>query len=245
MHRGQLGERHPFRDVDGQLATVHHRDELRELFAVASDEHVHGADVTLLVPRRGDRRTVVLDDDAPGRTVATGAASCSGAIAARFNSTSTGWATAAVTSVVVVDDLVGAGGPDPLAAARARSGDHMRAGRLGQLHRITADRPAGADDQHVLSGRRSGVVEERLPRGEAHHRQRGRVGNGMLDGAGARFSAGARTCSADAPSATIGRKPMTLVIDVQAVHAVADRVDRAGDVDAGGVRERHRDGVPA
>ena len=35
-------------------------------------------------------------------------------------------------------------------------------------------------------------------------------GSGMLVGAGARTSAGARTYSAAAPSATIGRKPMTL-----------------------------------
>ena len=62
-------------------------------------------------------------------------------------------------------------------------------------------------------------------------------------GAGARISAGARTYSAAAPSAVIGRKPTTCVADRDAVDALAQRVDRAGDVDAGGVRQRHRDGA--
>ena len=63
----------------------------------------------------------------------------------------------------------------------------------------------------------------------------------MLVGAGARISAGAMTYSAAAPSATIGRKPTTSSPTATLVDALAERVDRAGDVDAGRVRQRHRE----
>ena len=55
----------------------------------------------------------------------------------------------------VVDDLVGARGPDALGAARAGGGDHVRAGPLGQLHGVAADRAARAVDQHALPGARA------------------------------------------------------------------------------------------
>ena len=65
----------------------------------------------------------------------------------------------------------------------------------------------------------------------------------MLVGAGARISAGATAYSAAAPSAVIGRKPMTSSPTATLVDALAERVDGAGDVDAGDVRQRHRERV--
>jgi len=49
----------------------------------------------------------------------------------------------------------------------------VRPGPLGQLDRVAADRATGAVDEHALSGGQPGVLEQRLPRGEADHRQRG------------------------------------------------------------------------
>ena len=63
----------------------------------------------------------------------------------------------------------------------------------------------------------------------------------MLVGAGARISAGAMTYSAAAPSAVIGRKPTTASPTATVSTPVAERVDGAGDVDAGRVRQRHRE----
>ena len=71
----------------------------------------------------------------------------------------------------MVDDLVGARGPDTLGAAGAARGDHMRVGAPGQLDRVATDSAAGAVDQHALPLLEPRVVEERLPRGEADHRQ--------------------------------------------------------------------------
>ena len=63
----------------------------------------------------------------------------------------------------------------------------------------------------------------------------------MPVGAGARTSAGAMTYSAAAPSAVIDRNADDRVADRDAVDAVAEGVDGAGDVDAGRVRQRHRE----
>ena len=49
------------------------------------------------------------------------------------------------------------------------------------------------------------------------------------------------TYSAAAPSAVIGRKRDDRVADRDALDALAERVDRAGDVDARRVRQRHRE----
>jgi hypothetical protein len=67
-------------------------------------------------------------------------------------------------------DLVGAGRLGLLGAARAGRGDHVRAGVLGQLHRVAADDAARAVDQHPLAGGQFRVVEQRLPRGEPDQR---------------------------------------------------------------------------
>jgi hypothetical protein len=52
----------------------------------------------------------------------------------------------------------------------------VRAPRLGDLRGDVADAAGGRVDQHPLAGSDAGGVDQRLPRGERHERQRGRVG---------------------------------------------------------------------
>src|SRR3954447_25754385 len=119
----------------------------------------------------------------PERTKAARATSSSAVMGARLSRTSTGRLTAAVTSVLVWSMTSSA--PAVLtcfAAARAGCGDHVSAGVFGELHGVAADRSAGAVDQHALARRQPGVVKERLPCGEGHHRHGG--GLGERDGLG-------------------------------------------------------------
>jgi hypothetical protein len=143
----------------------------------------------------------------------------------------------------VVDDLVGARGPRTLGAARAGRGDHVCAGPLGQLHRVAADRAAGAVDQHPLSLLEPRVVEERLSRSQADDWQR--CGVRERDARGRRRE-------------DVGRRDDELcgrargrhrqegddrVADRDVLDVVAERVDRAGDIDARRVGQRHREGA--
>ena len=141
----------------------------------------------------------------------------------------------------MVDDLVGPRRPRTLGAARGGRGDHVCAGPLGQLHRVAADRAAGAVDQHALPLLEPGVVEERLPRSQADHRQRRGVRERDVRGR-RRQDLGRR--DDELRGRTRGghrQEGDDRVADRDVLDALAERVDRAGDVDARRVGQRHRE----
>ena len=141
----------------------------------------------------------------------------------------------------MVDDLVGARGGDALAAAGAGGGDHVRPGPLGQLHRVAADGAARAVDEHALPGLELRVVEECLPGGEADHRER----RGVRErDARRRRRQDVGRCDDVLGGRAVGghrQERDDRIADRDALDAVAEGVDGAGDVDAGRVRQRHRE----
>jgi hypothetical protein len=143
----------------------------------------------------------------------------------------------------VVDHLVGAGGLGTLGAAGPGRGDHLGTGLLGQLHRVSADRTAGAVDQHPLTGGQLAMVEQRLPRGQAHQRERRRVGQRDVPGRPRQDLCGCDDVLRGRPRPRHRQETDDLVTDRDLVHVVAERVDRAGDVDSRRVRQLDRDGA--
>ena len=118
----------------------------------------------------------------------------------------------------------------------------MGAGGLGQLHGVAAHGAAGAVDEDPLPALQIRVLEQRLPGRKSDQGQRGRVRErdarrcrGEARGGGqdilGRGAVGAERQEAD-----------HRVADLQPVHALAQRVDRAGHVQSGDVRkfQRHR-----
>ena len=119
----------------------------------------------------------------------------------------------------------------------------MCAGALGQLHRVAADRAAGTVDQHPLPLLEPRVVEERLPRGEADHWQcrgvRERDARGRR-----REDLGRRDDElCGRPRGGHRQEGDDRVADRDVLDVVAERVDRAGDIDARRVGQRHREGA--
>jgi DNA-binding MarR family transcriptional regulator len=124
----------------------------------------------------------------------------------------------------VVDDLVGARRDQPVPAAGAGGGDDVGTGMLRELHGVAADRSAGAVDQHTLPRGQLRVVEQRLPGGETHHRQRGGVGE--LDGRRCpRQDLGGRDDVLRGGAVGEHRQePDDLVADLEPLHSLAERV---------------------
>jgi hypothetical protein len=65
----------------------------------------------------------------------------------------------------VVDQLVGAQVPQEIVLVLSGGANHVRATRLGDLHR-EVDAPGCRMDQHALTGMYAGNVHERLPSGK-------------------------------------------------------------------------------
>ena len=133
----------------------------------------------------------------------------------------------------VVDRLVGAELGQERVLGRARRPDHVRAARLGDLHRQVPDAAGGGEDQHALSGLDVGRLDERLPGRQPGERQRAGLdvaepvrdprelarGRGDVLGVGGRLAREAR-------------HPEDAVSGLEARHAAADLLDDAGDVPA-------------
>ena len=143
----------------------------------------------------------------------------------------------------VVDDLVGAVLDEAAAAARAAGGDDVGVRRPWPVARRSRPRPR----RHRRSGSAARAASSACSN-SACHAVRPTSGNaaasasGMLVGAAARASAGTSTKSAEAPSATNGRKPMTRSPTARSSTSSPTRVDRSGDVQSEDVRQgqRHR-----
>ena len=175
---------------------------------IAAGDDVDAADAAGLVAGRrhpqgrADHRATVADQG--GRAL-----NSSGPIGARVRTRSTGSSSASATVVAVWSTPGRRRAPRSAprcADSRSRS---PWPPPLGQLHRVGADRAAGAVDQHPAAGLEPAVLEQPLEGGQPDRRQRRGVGEGTCVGALVRISAGARTYSAEAPSAMIGRKPTT------------------------------------
>ncbi|TQJ92501.1 hypothetical protein FBY22_3369 [Streptomyces sp. SLBN-31] len=87
------------------------------------------------------------------------------------------------------------------------------------------------------------MVEQRLVRGETDHGQRCGVGQG--DGLGRRREGlGRREDVLRGGAGLVHRQEADdVVADLESVHALAQRIDRACDIEAGSVRQHHRDGA--
>ena len=83
----------------------------------------------------------------------------------------------------VVDDVVGAEGPDQVELAGAGHAGDLGSEGLGQLHGIAPDATGGADDQHALAGLEVADVGEGLQGGG----RRDRDHRGLLEGEVGRF----------------------------------------------------------
>ena len=86
-------------------------------------------------------------------------------------------ATVAVPDVAdgVVDDVIGADGSYEAGLRRAAHAGDLRAEGLGDLHRERTDAARGADDEHMLACLDIAPVAQRLQRGQARHRDGGRL----------------------------------------------------------------------
>jgi hypothetical protein len=85
----------------------------------------------------------------------------------------------------------------------------VRPGLLGQLYGESADATTRAVDEYPLTGPQLGVFEQRLPGVSAAAGSAAAEARGIVPGAAANAAAGAATNSAAAPSAVMGRKPIT------------------------------------
>ncbi len=141
----------------------------------------------------------------------------------------------------MVDDLVGACRFHLVNTVRAGGGDDVGAGVPGQLHGVATDRPARAVDQHALAAHQPGMLEERLPGGETDRGQGGGVGQRDAGGGRGQDLGGGHHIFRRGAGAGHREEADDPVAGPDAGDVVTQRLDRAGDVDAGCVRQGHRD----
>lgn len=239
MQGRQVGQWHPPGDVDAQLAGVDQCHQLRQLGGVAVDEEVDAAHAAFLVGRSGHPHRRVHHDTAVADHT------CQRGQLRRIDRREVEHDVGRLSQFgkAVAEKLIGAGRLDTLTAARPGRGDHVGAGVLGQLYGVAADRATRAVDQHALAGAQPGVVEKGLPGGEADQRQPGGIGQRNARGRPRQDSSRREDVFRGRAGAGHRQESDHTVTDLDAVRVLAQRVDRAGDVDAGGVRQSHRDGA--
>jgi hypothetical protein len=87
------------------------------------------------------------------------------------------------------------------------------------------------------------VIEQRLPSGETHQRQRGGIGKRDARGRRRQNPGRSHHVLRSRAIACHRQEADDPVADFAVDHALTQRFDRTGDVDAGSVRQRHRDGT--
>ncbi|MCR6699844.1 MAG: hypothetical protein NVV68_01110 [Dokdonella sp.] len=130
----------------------------------------------------------------------------------------------------VVDHVVGAERAHQRDVARAAHAGHLGAERLGDLHREAADAARRTVDQHLVAGAQAAGVAQTLQRGRRGDRQRG----GFLEAQLSRLGRDqALLAHHDVVGQCAAARAEHVLADRPARDGAADRLDGAGEIDAG------------